>query len=415
MANIDDAHGWNRVHNDAVWRHTKRIFVGSLLVFLVNVTLGFGNVVTPGAIPRWQVITHLHGGTLGWLTLSAIGFTVWQFTGDRDVSATYERRVGWLSWAAVIIGAGYVLSFGVGFSLTGDAFALMPVFGTGMLLVIWATALLALSQLRHQPVVRTVHLLLAGAFTVASLGAIWGVLLGLQHAIGPLPLPDGMPSTGNHAGPMDIYALIVGSALIEWLVERGDVKSWTWPGAVQAGVWTLAGIIGFIPVGDVAGIGIPLGFLLGPLIFLLRMGWRGVLLTPFRADESAWGFFGPIWLVVFVGGVVGAISGTLPQDAEWVGVVIFHAYFVGYITNSLFGILSGRTRDGELLHEWAEPAAMWLVNLGLLAFAATEIAMGSRHGAVLMGAGVLLGVATFGYRLIAESARTPASSPATPR
>jgi hypothetical protein len=69
MASTESAYGWSRVRNDAVWGHTKRIFLGSLLVFLVNVTLGFGNVVTPGEIPKWQLLTHLHGATLGWLTL----------------------------------------------------------------------------------------------------------------------------------------------------------------------------------------------------------------------------------------------------------------------------------------------------------------------------------------------------------
>lgn len=403
VGNTGHAHGWHRVRSDAVWRHTRRIFLGSLLVFLLNVSLGFANVVTAGEIPHWQILTHLHGGTLGWLTLSAIGFAVWLFTGGRDVSAAYERRVGWLSWAAVLLGAGYVSSFGVAFSLTGNAYALLPVFGTGMMLVIWATALLALTQLRHQPVLRTVHLLVAGAFTVASAGALMGVLLGLEYAAGPLPLPAGIPAVGNHAGPMDIYALITGSALIEWLIARESVSEWTYPGAFQAGLWTLGGLMAFVPVEAVSGIGGLLGFLGGTLVFLGRVGWRAVLADPLRRDESAWAVFAPVWVVVFVGGFLAFSFGVLPEDTPWAGPVLFHAYFVGYITNSLFGVFSGRTRDGPALHDRAEPAALWLVNLGLVAFAATEIGWGERHGALVMGLGVLLAVAVFGYRLTAES------------
>ncbi|MDY6764427.1 MAG: hypothetical protein SV377_01865 [Halobacteria archaeon] len=412
---MNHAHGWHRIQNDAVWRHTRIIFVGSLLVFLINIVLGFLNVVSlkaTGGIPRWVIVTHLHSGTLGWLTLSAIGFTVWIFTGNREVSKTYEKRVKWLAWAAVIIGAGYVLSFAIIFYPPVNEFVLLTILGTGMMLVIWATALLALTQLRKQPVLRTVHLLVAGAFTVASFGAIMGVLLSLHYAfslpfdVGSLPLPYETPSLNFHAGPMDIYAVVIGTALVEWLVDRDKVSGWSWHGALQAGFFTLAGLLAFIPVETVSDIATVLGILIGSLIFLVRMGWRAVLTNPFRRDESTWGFFAPIWVVVFVGGIIASIAGVVPQDAEWFGPVVLHAYFIGLLTNSLFGMLSGRTRDNRTSPEWIELGTMWLINLGLLTFMATEFMMEEFYrsdGAIVMGFGVLLGVATIGYRLLGES------------
>lgn len=39
-----------------------------------------------------------------------------------------------------------------------------------------------------------------------------------------------------------------------------------------------------------------------------------------------------------------------------------------------------------------EPVAMWLMNGGLVIFAVLFIVSGSRHGALVMGTGVLLGV-----------------------
>jgi hypothetical protein len=401
MSETQASYGWQRVGNDAVWRHTKIIFLGSLLAFLINVTLGFGNVITPGEIPRWQILTHLHGGTIGWLTLSAVGFTIWLFTGDRTVPETYERRIGWLSWAAVLFGLGYVLSFGLSFSLTGNAFTLLPIFGTGMMLVIWSTALLAGTQLRKQPVLRTTHLLVAGGFLVASFGAIMGVLLGLQYALGSLPLPAGIPNVSNHAGPMDAFAVILGTALVEWLVDQDDVAAWSWHGALQAGVFTLAGLMAFVPMEAVSGIGTIIGLLGGSFIFFVRMGWRAVLRNPFRFNESTWATFAPLWLLAFITGVLSSNAGIVPTDT-WLGPVIFHAYFVGFLTNSLFGMLSGRTRDSRILHPWAEPGAFWLMNVGLLVFAATEIAYGSRHGALVMGLGVLLAVTVVVYRLHGE-------------
>jgi hypothetical protein len=401
MGETQGSYGWQRVSNDAVWRHTKIVFLGSLLAFLINVALGFGNVITSGEIPRWQILTHLHGGTIGWLTLTAVGFTIWLFTGDRAVSDSYERRIGWLSWAAVVFGLGYVSSFGISFSLTGNAFALLPIFGTGMMLVIWATALLAGTQLRKQPVLRTPHLLVAGGFLVASFGAIMGVLLGLQYALGSLPLPAGIPNASNHAGPMDAYAVIMGTALVEWLVDRADVRAWRWHGALQAGLFTLAGLMAFVPIEAVSGIGTIIGLLGGSFIFFVRMGWRAVLRNPLNFNESTWATFAPLWLLTFIVGVLSSNAGIVPTDT-WLGPVIFHAYFVGFLTNSLFGMLSGRTRDARLLHNWAERGAFWLINVGLLLFAATEIGYGGRHGAIVMGLGVLLGVVVIGYRLLGE-------------
>lgn len=401
MANTGQVHGWYRVKNDAVWRHTRRIFLGSLLVFLINITLGFGNVLTPGEIPHWQGLTHLHGGTLGWLTLSAIGFAVWIFTGNRSVSNTYATRVKWLSWAAVILGAGYVLSFGISFNLTGNAYVLLPVFGTGMMLVIWATALLALTQIRDQPVLGTAHLLVAGGFFVASLGAIMGVLLGLQHALGSLPLPEGIPAVGFHAGPMDTYAVMIGVAAVEWLVDGDEPRDWTWPGVLQAGLFTLAGVISFVPVEAISMMGF-LGLLAGSLVFFLRIGWRAVLRNPLDFDPQTWATFAPVWLLVFIVIFLSFAFGPLGEGDDWAGVVAFHAYFVGFITNGLLGVYSNRTRNTRTLHEWAEPAAFWLVNIGLVTFAATEFAMGSKHGAIVMGVGVLLAVATMGYGLLGE-------------
>lgn len=403
MADMVPAHGWNRVQNTSVWESTKLLFLGSLVVFLVNITLGFANVVTTGEIPHWQLLTHLHGGTLGWVTLSAIGFTVWLFTGNRAVSETYERRVRWLARAAVLIAASYVTSFGLSFSLTGNAYYLLPVFGTGMLLVIWATALLALTQLRHQPVVRTVHLLVAGGFTLASFGAIMGVLLGLQYAIGALPLPAGIPSKGAHGGPMDVYAILIGLALVEFLVTRGDVSEWTWAGFLQAAVFTAAGFALFTGIEALGAVGSILGFIVGPVIFFARIGWRAVTTNPMRGDEAAWAFFAPLWLLVFIGGMLAGIGGLFPEGAEWPFTIIFHAYFIGFITNGLFGLYAHRTSDSSVRQGWAEPGAMWLMNIGLITFAATEIALGERYGAVVMGLGVLLAVGTMAHRLLDES------------
>ncbi len=101
----------SRVKNDSVWKNLKILFIGAALIFLINIYFGFDNSLTVGEIPRWQILIHLHGGSVGWITLSAIGVAIWLLTGDRDVSQSYENGIRVLVWAAVIVFAGYVTTF----------------------------------------------------------------------------------------------------------------------------------------------------------------------------------------------------------------------------------------------------------------------------------------------------------------
>ena len=70
-----------RVKNENVWQNLKLLFIGSALIFLINIYFGFDNALTIGEIPRWQTLIHLHGGSIGWITLSAIGIAIWQLKG----------------------------------------------------------------------------------------------------------------------------------------------------------------------------------------------------------------------------------------------------------------------------------------------------------------------------------------------
>ena len=70
-----------RVKNKAVWEQIRILFLASAILFLFNINLGFDNALTIGGIPRWQILVHLHAGSLGWITLSAFGLMIWFITG----------------------------------------------------------------------------------------------------------------------------------------------------------------------------------------------------------------------------------------------------------------------------------------------------------------------------------------------
>jgi len=67
------------------------------------------------------------------------------------------------------------------------------------------------------------------------------------------------------------------------------------------------------------------------------------------------------------------------------------------------GVLSARGWEKRQLLGWGEPAARWLINLGILVFIGLEIASDNNKGAIVMGIGVLLGVVTLSYRMWSTS------------
>lgn len=402
-----------RVKNDAVWSNLKSLFTAALLLFLINIYFGFDNSLTQGEIPRWQILIHLHGGSIGWITLSAIGLAIWHVTNDRDVDPAYEGRVRLLVWGSIIAFAGYVPSFGLAFSRPGGFLvALLPIFGTFSVLMLWANAIFALSQLRNQQVVNTVQILISGAVLTAAIGATVGALLGLERAIGQfLPLPPG-DRVGAHAGMMDTYLFLVASSIIEWFTSDNYRKRRSIWGLLQGVIWAfgaaLVPVAYFLNMVDQLLPVFMLSLLTGLIIFLGRSAWGAIKVGPTAEGVKPWAFFGTIWLITYMALFLYLISifvggGDFADIPAWLGVLFAHAGFVGMMTNLNFGVLSVRSAEAKEVVAWGEPTAMWLMNLGILLFAGLKASSDTRLGAIVMGVAVLIGVYTFFMRLRASN------------
>jgi hypothetical protein len=392
------------IKNQAVWRQTRVIFLASALLFLANIYFGFDNALTAGLIPRWQILVHLHAGTLGWITLSMFALAIWMHTGDRDVSPTYVRRIIRLSWLAIGVFAGYVLSFGLAFAYGRPFTYLMPVFGISASLLIWTFAIYSVVQLKRQPVATTTQLLITTALLVAAFGSSMGVLLGLEYIVGSF-IP-GADRIGVHAAAMDAYILLSGATIIEAFLQKDLTKRWSWSGMALALVWGLSGLV-LIPallfsILPLAMISVPL-LLLGLVIFLARGGWRGIATSPFKGGSRRWLFFGSIWTTfwpLFFVWVLITYINDIASIPPWVAVAFAHLSFIGLMTNLLLGVGSTRSQEASQSLAWAETAAMWTINIGLVLFLVLEYTAGIRLGAIVMGIGVLLGVATMIVRLL---------------
>ncbi len=407
MAMDSRSPGLAPVANDDVWRLTRLVFIGAALLFLVNIALGFVNAVTPGSLPRWQLLTHLHAGTIGWITLSLVGIAIWLFTGGRQVSPAYVTWVRRLGLGAVLLFAAYIASFGIAFSQ--GLFVLLPLFGGLSVLVLWGAAGFAARELTRLPVVSNIHVLIAGGLVVAAVGGTMGFLLGLEYVVGWILPFTGPNRISIHTAMMDTYLFLVAAGIVEWFVLGDDAGRWTYAGVAQALAGTIAAVI--VPVAfllDLVEVLLPvfaLMVLLFLALFVARMGWRALYANPLETGYRAWGFFGAAWFVLFVLSflyVVVVLQGDVMVTPEWFLVAFAHIGFIGMMTNLLLGVYSARTAGLPDRYGWAEPAALWGLNGGLLVFLAVRIPTGRPDGAVLMGLGVLLGVLVMLDRLRSE-------------
>lgn len=409
------------VSNTSVRRSLKIMFTAAPILFLINIYFGFDNALTVGEIPRWQLLIHLHGGSIGWITMAAIALAIWHVTGDRAVDAGYERTVRILAWAAVVAFGGYIPAFGLAFSRpSGFLVTLLPIFGTLSVLVLWVSAIFALSQLKNQAVVNTVQILICGAVLTAAIGATVGALLGLERVIGQfLPLPPG-DRVGAHAGMMDTYLFLVASSIIEWFTSKDYKQRRSIAGLLQGVIWAVGAavvpIAFFLNMVDQLLPIFMLTLLIGLLIFLVRSAWGAIKVGPTAEGVKPWAFFGTIWLVIYMATFLYLISvltggGDFAAIPRWLGVIFAHGGFVGMMTNLIFGVLSVYTWKNRKVVAWGEKASMWLINLGILTFVGVVAFSDSRLGAIVMGVGILLGVFTMLMRMMsADGAGTGSES-----
>jgi hypothetical protein len=166
----------------APWAATARtLYLVAMAVFLVTIGIGILNGLDAVEFDRNQILTHVHSGTVGWLTLAIVATTFLAYR------ATDVRLAAALGVTVPV----YVLAFYTG------SFPFRAVAGVALLVVIvwllvwtWRTYLAGERSLPR--------LGLALALTTFTYGAIVGVLLQVGFAANAVIVPgDGI---GAHAG-----------------------------------------------------------------------------------------------------------------------------------------------------------------------------------------------------------------------
>ena len=380
------------------WVATARdLYLVAMAVFVVNITIGILNGADAVEFDRNQILTHVHAGTVGWLTLTIVASTFLLFQAA-------DRR---LMLALAVLVPIYVLAFYTGnfaFRAIGGLALLIAVLW--LLVWVWRTFLAAERSLPRLAVTLGI--------TSFAYGALFGVLIQVTRASGVNILPG--DAIGAHASAMTFgYLVLTAMGLIEWRL-RGT-RDLPTLGVIQIVALFLGGLV--ISLALLAGAAQAGGglYLLTQLIAVvlfvvriwpraLRVDW--VTAAPIRhfAIASIWVVFA---LALFMYLVFSVITAPDPNDTSALPVNVLiasdHSAYIGIVTNVMLGLLTTLVLRAEMRRSWVGQLIFWGVNLGLIVFVAGLIldsAEIKRIGAPVMGIALLFSLAVLAWTALRE-------------
>jgi hypothetical protein len=366
-----------------------------MAVFVVNIVIGILNGADAVEFDRNQILTHVHAGTVGWLSLAIIASAFLLFRAS-------DRR---LTLALAVLVPVYVLAFYTG------SFPFRAVAGTLLLAVIaWLVIWLWQAYLAGERSLPRLAVLLG--LTTFGYGAVVGVLLQLQFALEIELVPgDGI---GAHASAMTFgYLVMTAMGFIEWrLLRTGGLPAL---GVTQVAALFAGGLV--ISIGLLFGFEQAAGglYLLTQLVAVvlfiarlwptsLRVDWVGTDVARHLGAASIW-VVGALVLFMYL--VFSFITAENPDDpaAFPLNVLIAsdHATYIGVITNIVVALLAGVLLARATFAGWARHLLFWGINLGLAVFVIgliVDTAELKRIGAPVMGVTLLAALAVLAWAAI---------------
>ena len=344
-------------------REVRGLLSVALLIFVYTIAIGILNGLDLVEFSEEQLLSHLHGGTLGWMTLAILGVTLWLFgRGATPASARSARLLGTLAAVAI---AGYVAAFATTLGVA------RPLAGTFTLLALVGFAAWAFR--RAATVALTVpHLLVLVGLTSSVIGGTFGVVNGLAIAFAWTWVPGSFFEA--HPGTMEVGFIIpVAMGLAEWGLRPTPEERLTRAGRAQVGLMAIAflWVLGFTlaNLDQVAGMGIVFA-IVGVIIFFARLGRvaRATSVTARRPERHA--LAGGLLLgatIVYVCVVLQLAGGDFVAIPRGRLLSFIHLMSVGGTTNALLAFvvfLSRRTSAPGRVDD----VVFWGVNVGVVGF-----------------------------------------------
>jgi uncharacterized protein (DUF486 family) len=390
-------------------QEVRWLYQTAMLVFLVTVGLGMARGL--GLIDfsdRNQYLTHLHSGTIGWITIGAIATVLWLYGGTAERQPE-DRIVTWLSVLLIIAVPLYIIAWWTGnipFRALTGALVLLGI-------IVFALWLLREAARIGYRQLTTPQLGAVVGIVTLVIGSTLGVLLQIQFATGNVFLPGS--ATGAHAETqVSGYLLVLAMSIAYWRLHGNDrTRRGTWM------VWLFfaGGVI--VAIALLANI-LPLSILYVPLditafVLFLSLAWRQVVAPGWLVAGSARHYaiaipFAIVYLAIFIYLLVGFAVLQIWKDFSEVPTNLIpaseHPLFVGMVTNTLFGLLIDLNPGARAWSPWADHVLFWGMNLGVAAFTLALLMGASAAFAIItpvLGLSLIVGIATHTLRMRATA------------
>jgi len=382
----------------ALDREARRVLQAAMLIFVWTIGIGILNGLDLVEFTRTQLLSHLHGGTLGWLTLSILSLTIWLF-GAENVSEGSRRFIRAWSVLAVVAIAGYVFAFATTLGIW------RPIAGSFTLTALVGFAGWAVSRIRY--VTLTVPRLFALVGLATSvLGGLFGVINGLALAR-HWSIPDSFFDA--HPGTMEIgFVLPVAMGLAEWGLRRGmPEERASRAGLVQVSVMFIAFALALAfflaEMEEQVGLATMLA-VVGVVIFWVRMWPIARHTSLLRRWPQRHAFMGGLLVgvtLIYITVIIMRAQGVFEDIPRGQQLGFIHLMAVGATTNTLLAYVTALSRRA-VAPNVLDDLIFWGVNLGVIGFV-TVLTIEARDGIYvfvpIMGSALLLAIGTHVLRL----------------
>jgi hypothetical protein len=400
-------------------------FQYGLIIFTLTALLGIANATQIfGPLDRDTLLAHLYSGAVGWITMSVIGIAIWMFAREED-DLFAPVMLSALTMAA------YVMAFWSGVFILQAVFALAEL---AVLLYWWwfvYTRVQAQGGVGGLEISKLSFVFGLTTLLVASLGVIVQLLFGTASSV----LTEGSSLSGHAAAVTGGYFVLVAAGFAEWQLT-GSAKRTTlglaqvyllFVGALLLAASLILDAVVAQPMGPFVPVLATLLIVAGTLILVFRVG-QAAIAAPWMAKTGtrhiaiAVGFLAlaAVLQAVVMQQLIAA-QGDVSQVSTGLLHALDHAYFVGAMTNLIFGAILVTSSDGgstlskiparPRVWPWADDIIFWGLNVGAAALIAVLLASGSGEGkgafihpvsfvAPIMGLAALLGIATYLVRLM---------------
>ncbi len=394
-----------------MWPMATKMFSVAMILFVFTIVVGILNGLDVYAPDHDTLLTHVHAGTLGWLTLSVSAVALLIFSEGGSLSGARVASAMRMAWFMTFAIPLYVLAFFAGDRIPGDRIQ-RPIFGTLLFIVVIWFGVWLFRQNRAHAESSVVRLGIMLSWLSLSIGAVFGVLLGIFTSQGEIPgLSDDTARSLADAHPPSMvigFLILAAVAINEWLIrgsrplrdDRWGVAQ-MWLIFVAGAVLVLAFILdneellGPATLMELVGVGIVIGRLRG---HLKPSGWKGAGVGTYARLSLVFlvaNMFVFTYLLSLIISETADIDALTPSELGLI-LTLDHFMFVGVMTLALFGVMAKGTHPDGL--QMVDKIVLYGVGFGVTAFGIGLIAVEAsikRVATPVLGVALLIGIGMY--------------------